>query len=228
MDIQSLLIDSIATNVGLQMRVAESEPVIDDYAEAIRRGDALPPITVFTDGNCFWLVDGFHRLAAYLKCGLDSISCKIIEGTFDEARAFACEANTDHGHRRSDKDKRNAIAEYLRISGKEELSNNEIAKRLKVSHHLVRDVRDEMNLKPSPKSHVGRGGNDIGKIQSKKKQEKKTVEPEKYGNFVNLYNVPMESPSQFVSILNTQFSKPYLASLTSELQRFLSENEPTV
>lgn len=226
MNIQLLPIERITTDVGLQMRVVESESVIDDYAEAIRQGDVLPPITVFTEGTHFWLVDGFHRLAAYKKAGLDSIPCVVRQGTFNEAKACACEANTDHGYRRSNPDKRNAVREYLTIPEKAELSNNEIGKRLKVSHHLVHEVRDEMGLKPSPKSHVGRGGQEgIGKFQSKKKPSKKPHSNEKTGGFVDLYNISTESPGQFVSILNAEFSKSYLISLSTELQRFLAEHE---
>ena len=229
MSTQTLPIEKITTDVGLQMRDAESETVIDDYAEAIRQGDVFPPVTVYTDGTHFWLVDGFHRLAAYKKCGLDSIPCVVRQGTFNEAKACACEANTDHGHRRSNQDKRNAVREYLTIPEKTELSNNEIGNRLKVSHHLVHEVRHEMGVKPSPKSHVGRGGQEgIGKFQSPKKSSKKSSSNGEKGSFIDLYNVSTESPGQFVSILNAQFPKPYLVSLSKELQLFLAvEHEPS-
>ncbi len=49
---------------GTQVRVALSETVIREYAEAIEQGDEFPPIEVYYDETAYWLADGFHRVQA--------------------------------------------------------------------------------------------------------------------------------------------------------------------
>ncbi len=214
------------------MRVAENDTVVTEYAEAMNRGAAFPPITVFSDGHEYWLADGFHRLKAALQVGQDSIACELREGSLDDAREFACRANLNHGLQRTCDDKRRAVTEYLKISQNENLSNNEIGKRLAVSHHFVQTIRAGLGLKPSLRAHVGVGGKDkkIGTFQSKEAKSTKNVNPGKTGVvpkgcYVTLYNVSKNSPEQFVSVLRAEFDKSYLDALCQELRRSLTQEK---
>ena len=221
MTIEILPLTSISRSCGTQMRISENAAAIEDYAEAVRNGSVFPPLIVFTDGKHYWLADGFHRFAAFLKCGLDSCRCDVREGTLNDAKRFACEANKEHGLQRTQSDKRNAIKEYLTISGLEKLSNSEIGKRLGVSHHLVCAVRGELKLAPSPKSHVGGGGKaPVGNFQKPAKAKGNTGK----NRFTTLYNVSLDSPEQFVSVLRTEFTSQYLDSLLISLQQSLLES----
>ena len=42
---------------GTQVRVALSEIVIREYADALARGDEFPPIEVYDDETVHWLAD---------------------------------------------------------------------------------------------------------------------------------------------------------------------------
>jgi len=42
---------------GTQVRMALSETVIREYAEAIEQGDEFPPIEVYYDETAYWLAD---------------------------------------------------------------------------------------------------------------------------------------------------------------------------
>ena len=64
MKITHLKIKDIRTE-GMQTRAMMDMRVIEEYAEAMRENpDALPPVTVYQNGQVCWLADGFHRLEA--------------------------------------------------------------------------------------------------------------------------------------------------------------------
>jgi len=217
MNTQNLSLDRILIDAGTQMRVGNSESTIADYVQALQQGCIFPPIIVFTNGTLYWLADGFHRYEACKRCGLETIICEIREGTLDDAKKFACEANTKHGLPRTNEGKRKAVREYLQLPGIASLSDLEIARRLHVSNHLVHEIRTKTNSAPSPKAHVGKGS------LTKARPEKKSGDSPLKRCFITLRNVSANSPSQFVTILRAEFDKPYLHSLVNDLQRSLIE-----
>jgi len=154
---QNLPLNQIRVDLGTQMRVERSDGTIAEYAEALERGDTLPPIIVYKIEGEYVLVDGFHRYYAYRKLGRDTILCEIIQGTFDDAREYACCANKAHGLRRSEEDKRNAVQTFFGIPGRDTQTNSEVAKKLGVSVPFVKKVRNEFGIKASPAAHHGRG-----------------------------------------------------------------------
>ncbi|HBT77181.1 MAG TPA: hypothetical protein DEB39_09725 [Planctomycetaceae bacterium] len=149
-----LPLDSIRTDAKTQMRIAMCDKTVNEYAEDLA---PLPPITVFQIDDTYVLADGFHRLAAYKKRGRDTIPCVVMQGTLDDAREFACGANSTHGLRRSDEDKRNAVESFFQIPGRENLTNSEAGRRLNLSTPYVKKVREELGVKASPASHHGAG-----------------------------------------------------------------------
>src|SRR4051794_18625155 len=74
----------------------------------------LSPVTVYDDGERYWLVDGFHRIAAAAILGHDTIACDVRPGTLRDAVAHAVGANAAHGLRRTNDDKRRAVETLLR------------------------------------------------------------------------------------------------------------------
>jgi ParB-like chromosome segregation protein Spo0J len=51
---------------------------VQKIAEAMRRGDTIPPITVCYDGREYRLQDGFHRVAAARSQGRDMIEAQVL------------------------------------------------------------------------------------------------------------------------------------------------------
>lgn len=132
---------------GTQPRVAMDPTAINDYAEAIKAGDKLPPITVFDDGhNNLWLADGFHRYAAAKAAGHDSIWADIKKGTQRDAVIYAVGANITHGLRRTSADKRRAIERLLLDPEWRQWSDAEIARRVVVDPKTVAAVRADISL----------------------------------------------------------------------------------
>jgi hypothetical protein len=149
---------------GTQVRVALSETVIREYAEALAQGAEFPPIEVYYDETAHWLADGFHRLQAAKQAGRDSLAATIHPGGQREALLHALSANDTHGYRRTDMDRRHAIELMLADPEWQAWSNREIARQCRVSEFLVRTVRQELTppqetaAPPEQTRKVTRGG----------------------------------------------------------------------
>jgi DNA modification methylase len=80
----------------LTPRIGIDETTVGVYAACFEQ---MPPVDVFwiegRDG--WWLVDGWHRLAAARKLGLAEVEANEHQGTFDDALEFAYDANLKHG-----------------------------------------------------------------------------------------------------------------------------------
>jgi hypothetical protein len=150
MALQEIPIVQIRTDGGTQIRTSTYFDKIAEYAEAIADGIDFPPLTVFFDGEDYWLADGFHRLAAHKAVG-DAIGathlhvlCEVVEGSQAAAILCACGANAEHGIQRTDDDKRAAVDVVLKnplvsvdpLSG-EPWTDRRIARVCNVNHHLV-------------------------------------------------------------------------------------------
>lgn len=115
-----ILIHTIETD-GLQTRAGMNEDVVSDYADIMRGGGTLPPITLYTkDPNAphelgvgltpvYYLADGFHRLEAAKRLGYIEIDAEVREGDKTAALKCALKANAAHGLRRTNADKRHAL-----------------------------------------------------------------------------------------------------------------------
>lgn len=134
--------DQIRTNGGTQMRAGLNQETVGEYADAMRRGgryDSFPPLTVFYDGEAYWLGDGFHRHAA--ACQVFGSACTlpvdVRAGTRRDAVLHAAAANAKHGLRRTNADKARAVDTLLQDEEWHHWSDNEIARRCAVSPTFV-------------------------------------------------------------------------------------------
>ncbi len=144
----------IRTDGGTQMREGLNEAAIRDYGEAMADGwGSFPPLTVYFDGKEYWLADGFHRLeAARRQIAIDSpitlAPALVTDGTRRDAVLFAAQANATHGLQRSSGDKRRAVLSLLGDAEWQTWSDREIARRCRVNHHLVAEIRASMGDLP--------------------------------------------------------------------------------
>lgn len=138
----SLHIDQIRTDGGTQSRAALNEQTVAEYAEAMADPDTVfPPVIVYNDGRDYWLADGFHRLEAWRRIGRTEIPTEIRQGDRRRAILHSVAANSAHGLRRTNEDKRRAVLTLLEDEEWGQWSNREIARRCGVSDHLVAEVR---------------------------------------------------------------------------------------
>lgn len=138
-------VGDITADDALQARAVISEATIGEYAEAMAAGAIFPPITVFHDGAVYWLADGFHRMAAARRTGLDTIEADVREGSARDAKLYATGANVTHGLRRTNADKRRAVTALLEDAEWSAWSDREIARQCGVTHPFVAKVRAELS-----------------------------------------------------------------------------------
>ena len=145
---KSVEINALVTE-GLQTRDGLAKAVVKDYAETLKAGRQLPPVTVIQDHvtGQLYLVDGYHRKDAAILAGLTMIDAEVTEGTFTDAVRLAIKANADHGLRRTKADKKNAIK--LALAHAQELfggnpSNDMLADACAVSKRWVKKIRPKL------------------------------------------------------------------------------------
>lgn len=137
-------ISLIRIDGGTQSRAELNEAVVAEYAEAIESGAKFPPVSLFFDGNTYWLADGFHRYFAAKKAGLVEVEAAVAEGGRRDAVLHSLGANTNHGLRRSNADKRKAVETLLADSEWALMSDREAAKVCGVSHTFVAAIRSSL------------------------------------------------------------------------------------
>lgn len=153
MDRHIIPLDSIRIDGDTQIRAAIDMDVVSEYAAQIAR---MPPISVYFDGRHHWLADGFHRYHAAHKAQVSMIEADVHKGTVEDARWFAAGANKQHGLRRTNKDKLNAVTQALAM--RPELSDRAIAEHVGVSHNMVSEYRARLSPDDSPRLRSGRDG----------------------------------------------------------------------
>lgn len=158
-----LALTAITADPACQPRLAMDQRTIDEYAAEMTEGAGFPPLTVFYDGETYWLADGFHRLRAAAKAEIGEIECDVRTGTKRDAVLFSCGANGSHGLRRTNADKRRAVETLLKDDEWVGWSDHRIAAVCAVSNHMVAAVRDSLGKNPSDntqtKTYTDRWGN---------------------------------------------------------------------
>jgi uncharacterized small protein (DUF1192 family) len=151
--IQHIDVSLVRQDGGTQARAAMAQEAIDEYALAMSEGKEFPSITVFFDGKVYWLGDGFHRVAAHTKTfGIAPIRAEVQDGSQRDALLFAAGANSDHGLRRTNADKRRAVSVLLNDAEWSQWSDREIARRVGVSNDFVSRMRkDQVSLNDTPR-----------------------------------------------------------------------------
>lgn len=138
----SLNISQIRTDGGTQSRAALNDETVAEYAEAMGDENAVfPPVIVYFDGRDYWLADGFHRIAAWEKIGRTEIPADVRQGDRRRAILHSVAANSAHGLRRTNADKRRAVMTLLEDDEWGAWSDREIARRCGVSHPFVASIR---------------------------------------------------------------------------------------
>lgn len=154
-------IKNIRMDGGTQSRAEIHQDTVAEYAEAMADSDTVfPPVTLYYDGRDHWLADGFHRVAAAIKAGKTEIAAETRQGDRRRAILHSLAANSRHGLRRTNEDKRRAVTVLLEDEEWSQWSNREIARRCAVSESLVRSLREpicDLNADSAPRT-VQRGG----------------------------------------------------------------------
>ena len=145
-DTKELLVSSIRVDFEIHPRACLNMSLVHEYAEAMECGSVFPSGVVFSDGESYWLADGFHRLEARKIAGFETLSVKVQQGGRRDAILFSSGLNSSHGLRRTNEDKRYVVRRLLQDPDWALWSNSEIARRCHVTHPLVGKIRKELSL----------------------------------------------------------------------------------
>jgi len=192
MTTKNLAIDLITAISGMQMREGMKLDVIEEYQECFN-GKAWPfnePLVVFSDGESYWLADGFHRFEAAKRAKRGSVQCEIRTGSVHDAEDYAAGANGRHGLRRTNADKRKAVLWALNCDRHCNKSLRDIADLCLVGKSLVGSIKHELSLKDS--------GVDSGQVSLKDSQKPAgTVKTESIEN-ENDFTPPDETEYEYI------------------------------
>lgn len=137
----TLKLTEIKTDGGTQTRAEIDHTLALHYGARMEAGDEFPPITVFYDGEQYWLADGFHRVEGATRFNINELAASVHQGTQRNAILYSVQANALHGKRRTNEDKARAILKLLMDDEWRAWSDREIARRTKTSHPHVARLR---------------------------------------------------------------------------------------
>ena len=191
MKIADILIDG-----GTQIRRNIDYDIVEEYRNSMLDGAKFPPIVVFCDGANNWLVDGFHRLFAAKDAELKEIDVDVRHGSKREAVLFAVGANSEHGLRRTNEDKREAVVTLLSDDEWQKWSDREIARRCCVSNHLVTRIRNQLNLTGTNPSDKKTPEKSAVKKYTNKHGNETTMQTKNIGKSQPVTNQPKTQPKE--------------------------------
>jgi hypothetical protein len=150
-NLQKLSPDRLHMDGGTQPRGRLDDDVVERYAEAMVAGlwefnKSSAPITAFSSerSQTYWLADGFHRVAAAKKAGLEWVEVDIRQGNQRDAILYSVGTNATHGLPRSNDDKRHAVSRLLGDPEWSQWSDREIARLCHVDHRFVGRLREAL------------------------------------------------------------------------------------
>jgi hypothetical protein len=140
----SLPIISLRKDCQMQHRTRIDPHTVARYADLMREGVVFPPVTVWSDGDSWWLTDGFHRVAALERLGLGEVHAFVFEGTIDDARWASYASNGTHGLRRTPEEVRRVTGLALQHPNAGRFSNSELARYLCIPESTLRRWRNTL------------------------------------------------------------------------------------
>lgn len=144
--LEEVAIADLICDERTQVRAAENEEAIENYAEAMKNGAKFPHPIVFRDEDGkLWVSEGHHTVKAHRRHGAERVTAEVRKGTAKDARMFAYAANTKHGVQLTNADKRKIVEGLIKDTG---WGNLKIAKHIGFwSDEKVRGIRREMEGK---------------------------------------------------------------------------------
>jgi len=141
--------DRLIRDPGVQMRAKMDAATVAEYREIMLAASGwgpFPAIVAYEDEDGkVWAADGFHRIESYIQAGFDDpIPVDLRKGSRRDAVLYAVGANATHGLRRTNEDKRKAVAVLLADPEWAAYSDRELARIAGVSHDFVNRMRRDL------------------------------------------------------------------------------------
>ena len=153
---------------GTQPRQNTNYETVEEYREAMERGENFPSLRVVFDGENYWLVDGYHRIEAAEQLDRESFECEVVQGTQTDAQWMSFGVNSQHGLRRTRWDVQRAITAALQHPMSAGFSDRMLADHIHCDHKTVGVQRKKLEMSgevPHKETRTGSDGRvvNIGK-----------------------------------------------------------------
>lgn len=191
-------------NPETQMRTSIDENYIEELQDALEANKDLrfPPIDlIITPEGKIFIVDGFHRLHAYTRARRNNIPVRIAKGTKEDAIKSAAGANSTHGKRRTNADKKKAAKTLFALDGMANKSDNYLARILNVSQPFIGKVREELGA--TSEKRVGEDGIERS-VKAKEKHPQRSEEREIVSKDFNGDELPKELKDVFTTAVEIE------------------------
>ena len=156
MEIREVPLVDLVLDPNLNLRDRLDDFTVERYADAWNR---LPPVTVFDIEERWLLADGFHRHAAAVMLGKETMRAEIRLGTINDALDYVSSVNLFHGLPLSRPERRRAVEIKLRLH--HEWSDRRLAEELSIGRELIAKIRKtlvEAGQLPALASRLGSDG----------------------------------------------------------------------
>jgi len=110
----TLALEDIGRLDELQVRNKQDNATINAYMTSYKNGAEMPPVKVARINGGYFLVDGWHRVAALERLNEYQVEAVVVASTIEEARAYAATANLLHGLPLKKGELRNALKLYIK------------------------------------------------------------------------------------------------------------------
>jgi hypothetical protein len=148
-------LDALRTDGDTQPRVGMDPELVAEYTARMSVGQAnkvvdptgapFPPLVVYLDDEgVSWLADGFHRVEAARRAGIEAMQAIVRTGSRRDAFVASLGANATHGKRRTRADKRRAVRRALEDEGLLARSDSYLAEVCEVTDRFVSKMRVEL------------------------------------------------------------------------------------
>lgn len=137
--------EEIIVDQRLQVRKALDAPTVERYAALIGDGERLPWIDCgrLKDDGPIYLIDGFHRYAAYAQHPTRDLDCLIKTfDSFDGMFEFALMCNMKHGLTLTEEERRDAIQKVIQLHPEE--SQRQLAWRCGCSKSVIGKYQNQL------------------------------------------------------------------------------------
>lgn len=190
----SLPLAEIIASAKTQARDAINKEAVKSYTEIAKAAkekgadSPFPPLVAFRDKETkkVHLSDGYHRKNSLAAAGFEKTDVKVaeVENAEREALHYGFTANTEHGVRLTNEDKKHNLMAALKDAEWKELSNNALAELIGASEFFVRQHRP-VTAAPTTRNRVNKATGKVTKVDTskigrkggvaKKKSTKKSV-----------------------------------------------------
>ena len=156
---QFMPVNSITQNIDTQPRAVIYGDTVDEYAESMLNNAKFPPVDVYFDGTLYWLADGYHRVRAAEQANINKIRVTVHQGNKRDAMLHSFSANSKHGLRRTNEDKRRAVTKLLVDDEWYKWSDRRLAAIAGVAKNTIANWREKLDANPEQREYIDQAGN---------------------------------------------------------------------